>query len=119
MKRRAPPQASQSTLEKVPFMTIKLIALYRRPEDEDTFLAHYENVHAPLVRKTPHLKHLAVNHVIGSPMGEPEYFLVAVMHFPDKVRFDEAMASPENRAAGKDLMSFAKSLVTLLVVEEQ
>ncbi|MEN2793279.1 hypothetical protein ABC974_26885 [Sphingomonas oligophenolica] len=39
------------------------------------------------------------------------------MHFPDRARFDEAMASPENRAAGKDLMSLAKELVTLLIAE--
>jgi len=39
------------------------------------------------------------------------------MHFPDRQRFDEAMASAENRAAGKDLMSFAKNLVTLVIAE--
>ena len=44
--------------------------------------------------------------------------MIAEMHFPDRTRFDEAMASAENRAAGKDLMSFAKGLVTLLVVED-
>lgn len=43
---------------------------------------------------------------------------MAEMHFPDRARFEEAMASPENRAAGKDLMSFAKEIVTLLVTEQ-
>lgn len=51
-------------------------------------------------------------------MGEPPYFLIAEMIFPDRARFDEAMASPENRAAGKDLMTFARELVTLLVTED-
>jgi hypothetical protein len=32
-------------------------------------------------------------------------------------RFDAAMASAENRAAAKDLMSFAKELVTLVIAE--
>lgn len=100
-------------------MPVKLIALYRKPADAEAFLAHYDEVHAPLVRKTPHLEHMVVNRVTGSPMGEPAYFLIAEMHFPDRARFDEAMASPENRAAGKDLMSFARGLVTLLVVEER
>jgi uncharacterized protein (DUF2345 family) len=44
--------------------------------------------------------------------------MIAEMHFANRDRFDEAMASSENLAAGKDLMSFAKELVTLLVAEE-
>ena len=50
--------------------------------------------------------------------GEPDYFLIAEMHFPDQETFDAAMASAENRAASKDLMSFAKGLATLLVAQE-
>jgi uncharacterized protein (TIGR02118 family) len=99
-------------------MTTKLIALYRKPEDEAAFLEHYNNVHMPLVAKTPHLQRTVINRVTGSPMGEPAYFLIAEMHFPDAEKFGEAMKSEENRAAGKDLMSFARDLVTLLVVEE-
>ncbi|KRB79888.1 ethyl tert-butyl ether degradation protein EthD [Sphingomonas sp. Root710] len=99
-------------------MTVKLIALYRKPADEAAFLAHYYDVHLPLVAATPHLAKTVINRVTGSPMGEPPYFLIAEMHFPDRARFDEAMASPENRAAGKDLMSFAREIVTLLVAEE-
>ena len=100
-------------------MAVKLIALYRKPEDERAFLEHYETVHAPLVAKTPHLDKMVVNRVTGSPMGEAAYFLIAEMHFADKDAFDAAMRSEENRAAGKDLMGFARDIVTLLVVEEQ
>lgn len=100
-------------------MTVKLVAMYRRPGDEKAFMAHYEDVHLPLVRKTPHLEKTVVGRVTGSPMGDPPYFLIAEMHFPDRMRFDEAMMSSENRAAGKDLMGFAADLVTLMVVEEQ
>ena len=99
-------------------MSVTLMALYRRPEDEEAFLAHYHDVHMPLVRKTPHLIEAKIRKITGSPMGEAPYFLIAEMRFPDRTAFDEAMASPENRAAGKDLMSFAKTLVTLLVVED-
>ena len=99
-------------------MTVKLIALYRKPDDVDAFLRHYHEVHLPLVRKTPHLLKAEVGEVTGSPMGEPPYFYVAEMSFPDQARFDEAMRSPENRAAGKDLMSFARDIVTMMVVRE-
>ena len=99
-------------------MTVKLIALYRKPDDVDAFLRHYHEVHLPLVQKTPHLLKAEVGEVTGSPMGEPPYFYVAEMSFPDQARFDEAMRSPENRAAGKDLMSFARDIVTMMVVRE-
>lgn len=98
-------------------MTVRLIALYKRPADEESFLRHYHDVHMPLVMKTPHLITAEVSRVTGAPFGEPAYFLIAQMHFPDRERFEEAMASPENRAAGKDLMSFAKEIVTLMIAE--
>ncbi len=96
---------------------IKLVALYRRPDDVAAFMRHYEEVHLPLVARTPHLVRTTVSRVTGSPLGEPPYFLMAEMEFPDRTRFDEAMRSDENRAAGKDLMSFARGLVELLVTE--
>lgn len=98
---------------------IKLIALYKKPEDEASFLKHYHDVHIPIVKAIPGLEKAVVNRVVASPMGgEPDYFLIAEMHFPDQETFDTAMASPENRAAGKDLMSFVKGLATLLVAQE-
>lgn len=98
-------------------MTVTLMALYRQPKDEAAFLNHYDEVHTPLVRKLPHLQEPVVSRVTGSPMGSAPYCLVAEMKFADRPSFDEAMASAENRAAGKDLMGFAKDLVTLMVVE--
>lgn len=99
-------------------MPVKLVALYLKPQDEEAFLKHYQEVHTALVRQTPHLESLTVGRVTGSPLGESPYFMIAQMQFPDRARFDEAMRSPENRAAGKDLMSFAREIVTLMVVEE-
>lgn len=100
-------------------MGTRLIALYRKPEDVDAFMTHYRSVHLPLVAKTPHLEATSIARVTGSPMGEAPYFLIAEMRFPDRERFEEAMRSDENRAAGRDLMAFARDLVTLLVVEDE
>ena len=99
-------------------MTVKLVALYRKPDDVAAFLRHYHEVHLPLGARTPHLGGTEIGEVTGAPMGEPPYFYMAQMSFPDQARFDEAMRSPENRAAGKDLMGFARDLVTLMVVKE-
>lgn len=96
----------------------KLLALYRKPEDEAAFLEHYENVHTPLTMKLPGLSKLVVNRVTADAFGgTPELFMIAELHFPDRGTFDAAMRSPENRALGKDLMSFAKGIVTVLICE--
>lgn len=100
-------------------MTVKLLALYKKPADEDAFFEHYNEVHLPIVATIPGLKKTVITRITGSPMGgEPEYFLMAEMHFSDKESFDKAMSSPENRAAGKDAMSFAKGQFILLVGED-
>jgi len=96
----------------------QLIALYDQPDDPTAFLKHYDEVHLPLVHQTPGLQSAVVKRVLANPMGgDLPYFLIAEMSFADKASFDAAMASPENRAAGKDLMTFARGKVTLLVAE--
>ncbi len=96
---------------------IKLIALFSRPPDTDAFDHHYDEVHAPLMRQVPGLERMEVTRNIGTFRGESEYYLIAEMYFRNRETFDAAMASPENRAAGKDLLTFAQGLVTLLIGE--
>lgn len=110
---------NQPVAERRRTLPVKLVALYRKPEDVGSFLDHYEQVHLPLVAKTPHPEKTVVGKVTGSPMSEPPYFLMAEMFFADAASFNSAMKSPENRAAGKDLMGFARDLVTLMVVETE
>lgn len=100
--------------------SFKLIALYRTPSNPTAFDRHYMDVHAPLARKIPGLSRLVVNRGITPPWGgQSPYYLVAEMQFPDEATFTAAMASPENRATGKDLRQFAGDLVTLVVVREE
>src|SRR5690348_1090081 len=96
---------------------IKLVALYKRPEDVAEFDRHYSEVHSPLMSKVPGLERMEVTRNIKAFGAEPAYYLIAEMYFRDKEAFDAAMASPENRAAGKDLMSFAREYVTLVYGE--
>ena len=96
----------------------KFMALYKTPDDVPAFLDHYENVHAPLARKVPGLRKLVVNRITANAFGgEAPYFLIAEMHFATKEEFDAAMQSEENRAAGRDAMTFAKGLITGLIAE--
>lgn len=97
---------------------VKLVALYRRPAELEAFDKAFSETHVPLVKKIPGLVRLDVMRVTGAPRGEPEYYQISELSFESKATMDKAMASPENLEAGKNLMSFARGLVTFLFVDE-
>jgi uncharacterized protein (TIGR02118 family) len=96
----------------------KFVALYKRPEDIEAFEKHYAEVHVPLVTKTPGIGSINLTRFKASAMGgEPAYYMMTEISFFDKDTFKAAAKSPEWSAAGKDIMSFAASIVTLIVGE--
>lgn len=97
---------------------VKLIALYKKPTDPAAFDRAYFETHIPLVQKIPNLRRVEISGVTGAPRGEPELYLITEMYFDDKAAMDTAMASAENAAAGKNLVSFARGLVTFVFAEE-
>ncbi len=97
---------------------VKLIALYRKPADPAAFDKAYFETHVPLVNRIPHLRRVKISNVTGAPRGEPEFYRIAEMFFDNKAIMDEALASPENMEAGKNLMSFARGLVSFMFAEE-
>lgn len=97
----------------------KLVALYKHPENKEQFDEHYFNVHAPITAKIPGLKKMEVTKFVGNAMGgESEYYLMCEMYYESKEAFKAAMKTEEAKASSKDLMSFAKDYVTLLLGEE-
>lgn len=96
---------------------IKMVALFKSPESAEEFDRHYNEVHSPLMQKVPGLDRMIVTRNIQAFRGEAPYYLMVEMYFKDRETFDQAMASDENRAAGKDLMSFAREIVTLFYGE--
>ncbi len=99
---------------------VKLVALFKHPEDAAAFDQHYHHVHTPLMQAVPGLQKMEVTRFTSGMRGDkPEYYLMAEMYWQDKATMDAAMATPENRAAGKDLMSFAREYVTMMFAEEE
>lgn len=96
---------------------VKLIALYKKPADVAAFDKHYNEVHTPLARKMPGLRKIEVARCYGSPGGEPKFYLVAEMYFDNKDALMAALSSPEGKAAGKDVMSFAGDLIHMMFAE--
>ena len=96
---------------------VKLIALYKTPDNKEEFDKHYSEVHTPLVKKMPGLRKLEVATITGAPIGEPKHYRIAEMYFDTLDALNASMASPEGKASARDLMSFAGNLVTMFYAE--
>jgi uncharacterized protein (TIGR02118 family) len=99
---------------------ITLTALFKKPEDTAAFDEHYENIHAPLMRKVPGLRKMEVTRFSkmltpANTLISEQPYLQCTMYFDDKDSFKAAMATEENKAAGADLMSFAGPLVAMYI----
>lgn len=97
---------------------VKVIALYKQPEDREKFDEHYFNTHIPLTEKIPGLKKVEMTRIIGSPMGKSEYYMLCEMYYEDHESMKAAMKTDEAKASGKDAMRFAGELLTLMIGEE-
>lgn len=97
---------------------VKMVALYRKPENPAEFDQKYFEEHLPLARQMPGLQRVEVAKITGAPGGgESEYYMIAELYYNDMDSLNASVASPESRAAGKVLMSFAKGLVSFHVAE--
>lgn len=98
---------------------VKLIALYKHPENKEAFDAHYFQTHVPLTAKIPGLREMKVTRITGSPMGgEGKYYLMCEMFYDSHEALKAAMKTDEGKASGKDAMSFAGDIITLMIGEE-
>lgn len=98
---------------------VKLVALYRTPADTENFEKLYFETHVPLVSKIPGLIKTEISRLQGLQGQESRYYMLAEMYFEDMEKLNEGMASPEGKAAARNLMGFAKDIVELLYGEER
>jgi uncharacterized protein (TIGR02118 family) len=96
---------------------MKLVALYKQPQDPAAFDQAYFNSHLPLINKVPGLQKTLITRFTRTLMGEG-FYMMAEMFFNDSSSLKAAMKSPEMAAAGENLESFAAGLVTLMFAEE-
>jgi uncharacterized protein (TIGR02118 family) len=97
---------------------MKLIALYRQPQDPAAFDEAYFNTHLPLMAKVPGLKSTSITRFTRTIMGEG-FYLMAEMEFADQDALKNGLRSAEMAAAGENLKTFADGLVTLMYGQDQ
>jgi uncharacterized protein (TIGR02118 family) len=98
-------------------VSVRLIALYDQPSDPGAFDAHYESVHAPIVRRYPRLRDLRLTKTASVSERLPRYYLMAEMVFDSRADLDAALASDAGRESGRDLRNFAQAGVDLFVAD--
>jgi uncharacterized protein (TIGR02118 family) len=97
---------------------VKLVAVYRKPDDPAAFDKHYFETHLPLARKMPGLIRYEIEKGAGSPMPDLDVpHLAAHLYFANAAARDAALSSPEGKAAGKDLMGFAGKYVRMFFTD--
>lgn len=97
----------------------KLVALYKHAEDQEAFDKHYAEVHMPLTEKMPNLKKVNTTYFVGTPMGQTApFYMQTDLHFDNLESLKASMSSPEGKAAAKDLIGFAGSLVTMMLSDD-
>jgi uncharacterized protein (TIGR02118 family) len=97
---------------------MKLVALYKQPPDPVAFDKAYFNTHLPLINKVPGIQKTKITRFTRTVIGDGLY-LMAEMYFADEAALKAAMKSPEMAAAGDNLNTFARDLVTLLFAKEE
>jgi uncharacterized protein (TIGR02118 family) len=96
---------------------VKLVALYKKPADVQAFEDHYSNVHLPLMERVPGVVKTQVSRFFAGPTGEPPYYMMFEASFADREALDAALRSLENRAAARDLATFAQDIVTVMFAD--
>ena len=96
---------------------VKLVAFYKKPENIEEFDKRYFEGHLPLASKMPGLRRSEISKVLGGPMGDSEYYLITELYFDDMEALKTALSSPEGKAAAKDVMSFARDILTMVFAQ--
>jgi uncharacterized protein (TIGR02118 family) len=92
---------------------VKLVALFKKPEDSKEFDEVFSGSVIPLLRQIPGLERLELTNVTGAPFGESKFHLMAELYFPDRQTLDAAMASKEGKGVAKGLLRFASEVSSL------
>ena len=97
---------------------IKYVALYRTPEDPETFDKSYFGTHVPIVNDTPGLVRTELAKVTRMMVGEPAYYLLAELYFDSVESMKAAFKTDPWRASGENLQSWGgMELVTMFTAE--
>ena len=97
---------------------IRLTVLYGTPNDEASFLSHYEGTHVPIVHRMEKLERFTWGKGLPGPDGSaPPYFLNAELCWASPEDMQADMGGKAGEEAVADLANLPCEGVTMLVSE--
>ncbi|MGG3469766.1 EthD family reductase [Neobacillus pocheonensis] len=88
----------------------KIIVFYEQPKDKEGFEKYYFDVHIPLGRKIPHIKSESIQRVIQTQNSNLNFYLITELEFESLDTLNQALSSPEAKAAEADGIHLFKYL---------
>lgn len=96
-------------------MSYQISVCYGKPDDAAAFDEYYRGTHVPLAAQVPGLAGLSWGRCRSLDGSEPQFYAVAQLRFETEADLQQALASPEMKAAGKDVRNFATGGATMFV----
>jgi uncharacterized protein (TIGR02118 family) len=99
----------------------KLIVIYPRPRDIESFERAYQNEHVPMaVEKLVGKTKIVASKIVGAPDGTPLFHRVAEIHFPTMDALQACAASDGRKETIANAEAISSGGVpTFLVAEEE
>lgn len=97
------------------------MVFYETPDDPDAFEQHYRDVHCPLVRELPDLRHFRMSRNVKDPRGGERFYRVAELEWDSSDAMRASFASEPGKALAADtaiLVPTGKATNIILEVED-
>ncbi|HEV3307148.1 MAG TPA: EthD family reductase [Candidatus Sulfotelmatobacter sp.] len=98
----------------------KLIVIYPRPTDLESFERVYQNQHVPMaVEKLAGKTKIVASKIIGSPDGAPLFHRVAEIHFPSMDALQACAASDGGKQTIANAVAISSGGEPIFLVAEE
>jgi uncharacterized protein (TIGR02118 family) len=107
-------------LKEIEMAGAKLIVVYPRPTDIESFEHVYQNQHVPLaVEKLAGKTKIVASKIVGSPQGTPRFHRVAEIHFPSMDALQACAASDGGKQTIANAVAISSGGMPIFLVAEE
>ena len=99
---------------------VKLIVVYPRPKDIESFERVYKNEHVPMaVEKLGGKTKIVASKIVGSPQGTPPFHRIAEIHFPSMEALQACAASDGGKQTLANAVAISSGGAPIFLVAEE
>jgi uncharacterized protein (TIGR02118 family) len=99
---------------------VKLIVVYPRPKDIESFERVYKNEHVPMaVEKLGGKTRIVASKIVGSPQGTPPFHRIAEIHFPSMEALQACAASDGGKQTLANAVAISSGGAPIFLVAEE